>query len=220
MKLNKEQVSKIDTILEKSGVVYIDYKYEILDHIATEVEQLMEETDRDFEYAFTLILEKWNPKLKKSSSTLFGYLWEIPEILMQKAKKLYWQKTIVLIITSFVLCPILYFAKDFIPKIFDAIWYFFIGILIFQCIGYIQIRRSKLKTTFGFLYKQQFLAFLFLYFLQLYTLDSLELKFENSKWDAYLGILMISILLIAPIFSFLFHKKHFNHFKSNTKFSN
>ena len=52
MKLDKNQIHIIETVLEKLGVVYVDYKYEILDHIATEVEEKMILHTITFEEAF------------------------------------------------------------------------------------------------------------------------------------------------------------------------
>ncbi|MFC6097426.1 hypothetical protein ACFPVY_12295 [Flavobacterium qiangtangense] len=186
MKLNEEQINAIDLFLEQSGVVYVDYKFEILDHIATEVEELMAGKDLSFENSLDLILKKWEPKLKKSTASTFGYFWEMPEILMQKARKLYWRKMILLFGTSFVFMGILLLIKEVLAKFTKNICYLLISILAIQFVGYIKIRLSRQKTTFGFLYKQQFFAFFFMYLIPTFTLSTNEKLLEKSANEIFL----------------------------------
>lgn len=217
MKLNETQITTIDNILDKSGVVYIDYKFEILDHIATEVEELMAEKDLSFENSLDVILKKWEPKLKKSTASTFGYFWEMPEILMQKARKLYWRKMIFLFATSFVLMGILLLIKDVLAKFTENICYLLISILAIQFIGYIKIRLSRQKTTFGFLYKQQFFAFFFMYLISIYTLSINGKLLERSENEIFPVIFMIATLVVAPIMNFKFYNEHFEQLKRNKK---
>jgi hypothetical protein len=217
MKLNETQINAIDNILEKLGVVYIDYKFEILDHIATQVEDLMAKKNLSFENSLDLILKKWEQKLKKSTNTTFGYFWEMPEILMQKAKKIYWQKMILLVIFSFILMGILLYFKDYLSKLTETILYLLAGILAIQFIGYIKIRISKHKTTFGFLYKQQFFAFLFMYFLPIHSLIVNETLLEKPVGTVFPVFFMISTLMIAPIMNLKFYNNHFEQLKRHNK---
>lgn len=215
MKLNEKQINTIDTILEKKGVVYIDYKFEILDHIATEVENLMKETPIGFQDALAIVLEKWSPKLKKTSSRLFGFLWLIPEILMGKAKKLYWQKMLKLFVATAILTPILLFFKEYFSGQTNFIFYFIFTIIGVQLLGYFAIVISKQKTTFGFLFKQQFIAFVGLYCIGLYSLNSNPQIFDRPIYDVFPIFLMIALLVLAPISNFNYLKEHFNQLKRN-----
>jgi hypothetical protein len=52
MKLTTENIQFIDNYLKNSDVVYYDIRMEILDHVATAVEQKMEAEDLDFYDAF------------------------------------------------------------------------------------------------------------------------------------------------------------------------
>lgn len=218
MQLNKTQISRIDNDLEKFGVAYIDYKFEILDHIASEVENTMEEKYVNFEEALSIVLEKWNPKFKKSYSPLFGLIWVLPEILMQKAKKMYWKKMLKLLIAAAIFTPILLFFKDYFSKKPSFIFYLICTILVLQFMGYIAIRMSRYKTTFGFLYKQQFLAFIALYLISLNILNSNTQIFERPVERVFPVFFMISLLTIASIVSFTFFKEHFKALKRNNKF--
>lgn len=215
MKLNKLQIEQIDNQLEKLGVVYVDYKFEILDHIASEVEKLMDEKNTNFDQSLSFVLEKWNPKFKKSTDLNFGLIWVLPEILKQKAKKIYWKKMLQLLAAAVIFTPILLLFKDSFPE--NLIKYSIWAILLIQFMGYIVIRISKSKTTFGFLYKQQFFAFLFLYFIALYSLNSNAHLFEQSIELVFPLFFMISLLTMALVASFSFFKAHFKELNKTHK---
>ncbi|WP_432672404.1 hypothetical protein [Flavobacterium sp. SM2513] len=218
MKLNQLQINKIDKILEESGIVYIDYKFEILDHIATEIEKLMEDTFVNFDEALLTILKKWSPQFKKSADLNFGLIWILPEILKRKAKRLYWKKMLQLLAATIIFTPILLLFKDNFSENLILIKYSIWAIILIQFIGYIVIKISKSETTFGFLYKQQFLAFLAMYFISLYTLNSNNHVFERPIESVFPVFYMISFLALAPISNFKFLKEHFSQLKRNSKF--
>lgn len=48
MELNKEQIKKIDSFLEAIGIEYIDIRFEMVDHIASEIEDNVEDIDSFF----------------------------------------------------------------------------------------------------------------------------------------------------------------------------
>ncbi|WP_329806792.1 hypothetical protein [Flavobacterium facile] len=52
MKLTKENIQFIDNYLKNSQVIYYDIRMEMLDHVATAVEQKMEVENLDFYDAF------------------------------------------------------------------------------------------------------------------------------------------------------------------------
>ena len=49
MELTKEQIKKIDLFLEGIGIEYIDIRFEMVDHIATEIENSIDDTTTFFE---------------------------------------------------------------------------------------------------------------------------------------------------------------------------
>ena len=65
MKLNKEQLQEIETYLTNKDVEYIDLHLEVLDHISSDIENLMEKIS--FEEAFEKVKNKWNKN--------FSYKW-------------------------------------------------------------------------------------------------------------------------------------------------
>ena len=68
MKLTKEQLAKIDYILEKLGLDFLDYKLEVKDHIATQTEDLCEKLNISFEEALPKVLKEWEPSLTLKNS--------------------------------------------------------------------------------------------------------------------------------------------------------
>lgn len=52
MKLNKNQIQFIDGYLQRNDVIYVDIRAEMIDHIATGVEEKMKVEDIEFHDAF------------------------------------------------------------------------------------------------------------------------------------------------------------------------
>lgn len=217
MKLDKNQIHIIETVLDKLGVVYVDYKYEILDHIATEVEEKMIIHTITFEEAFPEVLKKWQPKFKKSSSVLFGYFWEMPEILLNKCIKMYRKKLLLVFTGAMVLTSgfLLFssFLKNHLVDFFSIATILYSVAFLLSALGYVKIRLSKRKTSYGFLYKQQFMASVLLTFQQLYFMNS---GFERNNFSplfSYFIIFVFSIYFLLSVYSFIFYKAHFQELK-------
>ena len=217
MKLDKNQIHIIETVLEKLGVVYVDYKYEILDHIATEVEEKMILHTITFEEAFPEVLKKWQSKFKKSSSVLFGYFWEMPEILLNKCIKIYRKKLLLVFTGAMVLTSgfLLFssFLRNHLANFFSIATILYSVAFLLSVIGYVKIRLSKRKTSYGFLYKQQFMASVLLTFQQLYFMNS---GFERNNFSplfSYFMIFILSLYFLLSVYSFIFYKAHFQELK-------
>lgn len=64
--LNQLQIQHIESFLiEHYKLYYIDIRAEVLDHIASDIEKLME-SNKTFEEAFILVIPRWNKDLKIS----------------------------------------------------------------------------------------------------------------------------------------------------------
>jgi hypothetical protein len=60
MKLTNQQITTIEETLVLNGVVYDDIKLELVDHIATENEVLMEGNSLSFEENVQMIFKRWD----------------------------------------------------------------------------------------------------------------------------------------------------------------
>ncbi|MBU2949604.1 hypothetical protein KO493_02705 [Tamlana agarivorans] len=67
--LSKENIKFIDTYLENSGIDFIDIRYEMIDHVASEIEARIENgDDRTFYYIFKDYMAENKSKLLKYNS--------------------------------------------------------------------------------------------------------------------------------------------------------
>jgi 6-phosphogluconate dehydrogenase len=68
MRLTNQQITTIEQTLVLNGVVYDDIKLELLDHIATEIESIIDESQFSFEENLKKVFAKWKNELTPSSS--------------------------------------------------------------------------------------------------------------------------------------------------------
>jgi hypothetical protein len=85
MKLTPEQIQVIEATLDLNGLVYDDIKLEVLDHIASEIENKMCLDNRSFEESLKAVFENWKEELKPTtySFTLGNHIIG-PKIFMDK----------------------------------------------------------------------------------------------------------------------------------------
>lgn len=89
MKLTIKQINVIEDTLVLNGLKFEDLKLEIIDHIASEIEVLMEENALSFEENLKFVFNKWKIQLQPSSS-----FWirnnnkSIPKIVVYKCNKI------------------------------------------------------------------------------------------------------------------------------------
>lgn len=86
MKLTTEQVGDIENILNQKGIKYDDLKFEIVDHIASEIENEMEKSDTNFVETTALVFSRWEPEFKPIMSFLFSK--KYPKIYKDKLLKI------------------------------------------------------------------------------------------------------------------------------------
>ncbi len=86
MNLTTEQVEDIENILNQKGIKYDDLKFEIVDHIASEIENEMEKSDTNFVETTALVFSRWEPEFKPIMSFLFSK--KYPKIYKDKLLKI------------------------------------------------------------------------------------------------------------------------------------
>lgn len=84
MKITKEQIDYIDAYLVKKGVTYLDVKLEIIDHIASEIEEKIELENLLFDDAFNLVIKKWQYQFVQRSSFWVGAIYSFPKAVLDK----------------------------------------------------------------------------------------------------------------------------------------
>lgn len=87
MKLSKEEIKFIDTYLESSEVIYSDIRQEMVDHIATAVEEKMQLEQQDFYVAFKSYMLANKKDILKNNKKSGSFSWEaIRQFLLFLAK--------------------------------------------------------------------------------------------------------------------------------------
>ena len=110
--LTTDQINHIDYVLRNdySFEHFDDLRIELLDHIATDVELLMEENAIDFEEALPKVLHKWNDEISLDRS---GFYNNVPKIVGTLWKKLDWKYNIcVLPLTAVLSFGSIYLNKE------------------------------------------------------------------------------------------------------------
>ncbi|AUS05236.1 hypothetical protein [Pseudotamlana carrageenivorans] len=196
MKLTTDEIRQIEKFLDVKGMVYVDLRFEILDHLILQIEEEMNSLGVDFEYAFLQVTKKWNSYFSNSSSLLFGLTFSAPKLVIDKAKKIY--------LKYFIICTL---ACLFLPVINNEVeistfltCVFFGIILLFSIVSIImfnKIRKSRKKTVYSFIAKTQLLSVI------TYPVSTIFI-FRGLYTSLWL-LFIISILLYCSI---VFLKKH------------
>jgi len=220
MKLSKEQIAIIDETLILNGVVYDDIKLELIDHIASEIENNIGENNILFEEAFYHAFENWKLQLKPSSSIWIGTKNVAPRIVIDtiilSSKKLFIRALFFVLIATIVLTALVRnfnneLAFENIRKLLRVV---FILELLFLLVCKYLIWKSKSVTSYGLIYKKLniFSLGLLLIFLGIGIMPLIPTK-------ADLGInlssnFFASIYFVLPLF---YIKIAFNHFQFERK---
>ena len=141
MKLTKENLQFIDTYLKNNQVIYIDIRYEMIDHIATAVEHKMKEERLDFYEAFKnyMLLNKTALLKNSKKSTSFSWL-EIGTYLKYLISPILIAIGFLLVLTLKVVDISSYFSRSF--TLGNLVFLLFITIVLFQIV-YVNLYLKK-----------------------------------------------------------------------------
>ena len=210
MELTQQQLQHINNYIDAKGINYIDVRYEILDHICTEIEMLMQ-NNYSFDEACSTIETKWNHELKETSSYLIGLAYVKPKPIVKKTvgfmkKYIYgiWGLFVLNVVAiGFALKITLPHANfiDLICKIVAVIS----ALVILR--NYYQIHKSRIKTSYKFIYQSQILpGLLFVVILGSGVVN------QNGNIEV-LKLIFLSHLLITIPISFKLTKSHLKAIK-------
>lgn len=167
MKLTKEQIQQIDYILAKHYTFenFDDLRIELVDHIASDVELLMQNNNMSFDNALTNVLHKWNDETTCDRNSYYN---SVPTIVAKLWKKLDWKYNIcVLPLTAILTFGSIPFIKE--------VWITY-AMYSIACIGLV------LGTyLFNLLRKKQFNTVLSMY--------------AKNKIKLYVGIFVFALIL-------------------------
>lgn len=172
MKLTTEQIECINQILIAKGLNFDDLKVEVLDHIATEIENEMEVSNKDFPVVFNQVFENWNSELQPTRA-FFSLNTYYPKL----ARNAFRNQIKIEIVTTIVLSLLLFFVfqlvsdsnskLQFILWIKKVFFYTYIGTALMMFIFKFFNSKSKVSSTFRHSFDTRFpvifvwLAFVF-----------------------------------------------------------
>lgn len=182
MELTKEQIQEIEKFLDKKGVDLIDFRVEIFDHIASEIEKYMNDKN-DFDIVFNQVTKKWNEELNSTSSFKLGLTYNAPKIVIKKAEKIYKNYNMRMLFFSlpfFIMMFInLELYKEFFGKINEYTTMISGVLFCFTIYILLKSKESNIKTVYSFLIKTQSLFTLLLlaiFIISFFNIHFLELN--------------------------------------------
>ena len=191
MKLTTEQIAKIEETLVLKGVVYEDIKLELIDHIASDIEDKIENQGLDFDKALKKSFNERRNILKTSSAPFWlGNFFDAPKIVIDKcvlntqdlAKSTYFSAVIAsIILTGFYQ---IYHGEKIIRISDNLIQAFFIFCSLSTLILFFIILNSKLKTTYSRLFIRRNWAMAF--FLLMLSFGEMKIHFYRPNMSVFI----------------------------------
>lgn len=207
MKLNKENIVFINNYLQKHDVVFVDIRAEMIDHIASAVEDKMDKEAIDFYDAFKSYMIINRKDILKGNKHSWSYsLTEIKKFALFLVKP----KMLSILMILFMSSKLLTYNKGFIYFMEHSSHYFFYLVIFITLIqfGYFWL---ILKKRFYYIEKNgQILAIL--YWINLIFFD----PFGDTDTTYYYGRLVFSYLFIGYILFSIIHVRNFFKLKLNT----
>lgn len=145
MKLNAKQIEFIDKFLHRNDVVFVDIKAEMLDHIASAVEEKMELGNSDFHDTFVSYVNSNRKELFKMNRNIWWFsLSEIKNYLS------FFLKPICLFVNVFIVIVYFFFRKSewFILFKENLPFYFLLSFLVIGLMNFVYFSLIKKKRYF------------------------------------------------------------------------
>lgn len=102
MQLTTEQIECINQTLIGKGIKFDDIKLEVLDHIATEIENEMEVSNNDFPIVYNQVFENWSEEFKLTRNFL-SIQSPYPKLVHSKLTNQFKKEVIIALVSSIVL---------------------------------------------------------------------------------------------------------------------
>ena len=162
MEITTKQIKQVETYLDKKNFDFIDLKVEVLDHMISDIESFLDR-NYSFENAFKTTILKWEKYFKETSSFYFGLHYHESKIVVKKAIKMF--RPFYFLYLAVYILPFA-FLKLVPIKVAEETASFINGFLVssasillaYLFIIFIKTKQSKVKTTYRFILKTQYLS--------------------------------------------------------------
>ena len=161
MKLTNQQITEIDETLVSKGIKYDDVKLEVLDHIASEIENEMEVTQKGFPEVFKQVFDSWSEEFKMTRA-FFSLNTYYPKLAKSKFGNQLKSELIVALVFSLVLFSSFQLISDSNTKLEFLFWVkqvlfytYFTTVAVALLIKYFTLK-SKVTSTYKQLFDSRF----------------------------------------------------------------
>ncbi|MGZ9677190.1 hypothetical protein [Flavobacterium sp. GNP001] len=217
MKLTTEQIAQIEETLVLNGLVYQDVKLEIIDHIASEIEERMSHEDISFDNVYKSVFEKWKSELEiSSSSNWLGAFFKAPRFVVDRLVTYSKREALHIFFLALVFGSLLAFIvsntfqKETFKAISLALQVTYTILIVCTSISMIFIWRSSIKTMYGRLFLfRGWLVFLFCVPLNIYNNPLKHFDATNSFLLNLVGCILLCSLFIYSFFQLMLAGEHF-----------
>lgn len=202
MKLNKNQIQFIDGYLQRNDVIYVDIRAEMIDHIATGVEEKMKVEDIEFQDAFVSYVNS----NRKEIFSMNKKTWQstLPELknyfrFFLKPKSLFTVTLIIMLFFTFQETMIYTFLKE------DLSFYFLLMFLCYSVLTMIYFWGIK-KERYYFIERSN-IVLAILYWINLFIFK----PFEKQKYISdVLTIVFMCLFAVYVLYALNQMNKFFN----------
>ncbi len=156
--LNSDQIGTIEKHLDSKNLSHVDLRYEVIDHISEGIRESMEIWGISFEDAYRREVEKWHYDLRTGSTRLMGLKWAVPNLVVEKCIRLVREICLKSLIIAFILTAFgFYFSDVLTPMLLKYLnltfgIFYFLGFLL-VLFFYFEIWKTKIKSTYSFLFR-------------------------------------------------------------------
>ncbi len=228
MKLTPAQISKIEETLVLNGIVYDDIKLELIDHIASDIEEIMIKQEIVFEMALINAFDKWKVQLRPESNPFWAPFWlNGPKLFMEKWVKeskqqiFYWLllSVVISLLTSWTIMQNK--SNVFLNQLGQGYEILVFVLVVFLFTGRYFIFKSRTKTVFSYMFNVHCLGSVLILAIQLFgfEFDSDFIFALNQKFimrRLFFSVFMNIWGIVYSIYSFYFL---YNHFQFERKLS-
>ena len=196
MKLAKEDIVFIDTYLKNHNVIYLDIRYEMIDHIATGVEEKMQKEDLAFYDAFKDFMAANKTEILRNNKTSRTIYWDVVKQFL-----LFLVSPIILVLGVILFLFFNYFDLNqiFTPnfefkEMVIILIVFLFAFQFFYFRYYLKKRFYRVEKTGSILVLIYWLQFLFLRYHEIETISKTTLFVFSYLLFGYVAFLMKEVL--------------------------
>ncbi|MBL4746063.1 MAG: hypothetical protein JKY08_06820 [Flavobacteriaceae bacterium] len=211
LKFTTEELEQVERYLNIKGLVFVDIRFEILDHLLLDIEGEMKSNNLLFDIAFEKVCQKWKESMKPTNRDWLGNGDPVSRIVMDKSVQILKKSYLKLFLMILFSIGIGLTFQDVLNSFFMENGLLikktlkgFVGGAMFLGIYWVyQTNKSDLKTTFSVIFSKVFM--LVTSFFVWITLTDF---FRDSHGFSFLKLAVFSFGIHSCVFLFTLWYQH------------